>query len=151
MNTVEISDFTIADYDEALSLWERTPGMGLSSADERPAIAHFLSKNPGLCFVARLPTQHATPSAGGASPLVGTILCGSDGRRGYLYHLAVDLEQRNRRIGTELVSRSLEGLRLEGIVKCHLFVFATNEIGRAFWAGAGWQKRDDIITYSKKV
>ena len=89
---IDIEPFRTEDYDQALALWKRTPGMGLSSVDERKPIEEFLALNPGLSFAAW---------AGGL--LVGTALCGTDGRRGFLYHLAIDTAY--RRQGTGLGAR----------------------------------------------
>ena len=97
----------------------------------------FLEHNPGLCFVAHDQGQ-----------IIGTVLCGSDGRRGYLYHLAVDESQRHQGIGNALVQRSLEQLRLQGVQKCHLMVFANNLNGQAFWSKTGWAMRNEILTMS---
>jgi N-acetylglutamate synthase len=132
--------FRAEDYDAALSLWKRCPGVGLSSADERAPLTIFLEKNPGLSFAAW---------EGGI--LVGTSLCGSDGRRGYLYHVAVDPGMRRRGIGKALAMASLEALAATGVFKCHLFVLADNESGSAFWRAAGWTPRGDIAVFSKSL
>ena len=137
---IDIEPFRTEDYDQALALWKRTPGMGLSSVDERKPIEEFLALNPGLSFAAW---------AGGL--LVGTALCGTDGRRGFLYHLAIDSAYRRQGLGSELVSRSLEALKMAGIEKCHLFVLAGNRDGAAFWEKAGWKLREDILTFSKSL
>jgi ribosomal protein S18 acetylase RimI-like enzyme len=126
-----------ADYDETIQLWRQTPGMGLSSADERPAIAAFLVRNPGLCFVARM-----------GEALVGTALCGHDGRRGYIYHVAVAEAQRSQGIAKALVDRCLDGLRQQGIEKAHLMVYETNLGGIAFWHKLGWYRRDELALMS---
>lgn len=133
----EIRAMQIEDYDEILALWKRCDGIGLSSADEREPIKAFLEHNPGLCFVAHNNEE-----------IIGTVLCGSDGRRGYLYHLAVDESQRHQGIGNALVQRSLEQLRLQGVQKCHLMVFANNLDGQAFWSKTGWALRKDILIMS---
>jgi ribosomal protein S18 acetylase RimI-like enzyme len=130
--------FAYDDYDDALALWERTPGIGLSTADGRAAIASFLEANPGLSFAAK---------EGGV--VIGTALCGSDGRRGYLYHLAVEAGHCRRGIGKTLAGRCLETLKSRGIEKCHLFVLDGNDGGTAFWSGIGWARRGDIIVFSK--
>jgi ribosomal protein S18 acetylase RimI-like enzyme len=137
---IEARSFRIEDYGPALELWKRCPGVGLSSADERDAVGAFIERNPGLSF-----------AAWERERLVGTCLCGSDGRRGYLYHLAVDSGCRRRGIGAALASASLEALAATGIRKCHLFVLADNEAGAAFWAALGWKLRDDLAVYSKDV
>jgi len=135
-----IEAFTMGDYDEALGLWKATPGMGLSGADERASLSAFLARNPGLSFVAR---------SGGE--LVGTALCGTDGRRGFLYHLAVRPEHRRRGLGSALARSCLLALAAQGVRKCHLFVLADNAVGAAFWKKEGWKLRDDILTFSKET
>jgi N-acetylglutamate synthase len=142
MKDYDIGAFTEGDYDEALALWKRTPGMGISEADSRERIAAFLARNEGFSFAAR-------SREGGA--LVGTILCGSDSRRGYLYHLAVDERHRKRGIGTALAERALVALKDSGVDKCHLMVIAGNEAGAAFWRSRGWTLRVDIELYSKTI
>ncbi|NJL71757.1 MAG: GNAT family N-acetyltransferase [Candidatus Competibacteraceae bacterium] len=129
------------DYDAALAFWKSIPGMGLSSADSPEAIARFLVRNPTTCF--------ACVDADGR--LIGTALAGHDGRRGYLYHLAVAPDRRRNGFGSLLARACLDALRAEGIAKCHLFVFADNELGSSFWRVMGWKKRDDLAVYSKDL
>jgi N-acetylglutamate synthase len=138
----EIGAFTAMDYDEALALWKRTPGIGISEADSRERIASFLARNEGISFAARWRETRE---------LVGTILCGSDSRRGYLYHLAVDERFKMRGIGTALEERALAALKASGVDKCHLMVIAGNETGAAFWRSRGWTSRVDIELYSKTL
>jgi N-acetylglutamate synthase len=125
------------DYDEAYALWKRLPGIGLTKADSSCAIGRFLDRNPGLCFVARQDNE-----------IVGTCLAGSDGRRGYLYHLAVDPKVRRQGIGQVLVEKTLEALKAAGIQKCHIMVFIDNELGLSFWQASGWKRREDIAILS---
>lgn len=134
---VAIDHFAIDAYDEAHALWRRSEGIGLSHADERAGIARYLERNPGVSFTARV-----------AGTLVGTILCGHDGRRGYVHHLAVDVGFRRRGIGTALVERCLDALYAEGIRKCHLFVYVENETAIGFWRRRGWTYRTDIAVMS---
>ncbi|MFD1775970.1 GNAT family N-acetyltransferase [Paenibacillus rhizophilus] len=131
-------EMTKDDYDAAYSLWEKTEGMGLSAADSREEISRFLERNPGLSQVC------VSPDGG----LAGTALCGHDGRRGFLYHVAVSGEHRGKGIGRGLVSNCLEALRSEGIAKCHLMVIGSNADGQRFWSGIGWEFRDSILLYS---
>ncbi len=140
MNT-ELRAMTIADYDAVLALWKATEGMGLSEADERPAIARYLERNPGMSFV----------GVEGDGRIVGAVLCGHDGRRGYLHHLAVAPSHRCRGIGRQLVERCLIALRSSGIGKCHLFVFAGNAAGITFWKRIGWKQRVDLVVMSADV
>ena len=130
----------ISDYEQARRLWEGTPGIGLSGADERRMILRFLKRNPGACYVACEGRE-----------LVGTSLCGHDGRRGYLYHLAVKEEYQHRGIGTELVERCLMKLRRLGIEKVHLFVYVTNDGAMDFYRKAGWEERTKLRIFSKTL
>ncbi len=135
-----IQTFLLDDFDEVLALWQATPGVGLSDVDSRACIAAYLARNPGLSFVARAEGR-----------LVGAVLCGTDGRRGYLHHLAVHSEFRRQGIGQALVERCLARLKAQGINKCHLFVFAANADGRAFWEHSGWKQRTDLEIMSKGI
>ena len=135
-----ILPLTMNDYDEVIALWRATPGIGLSDADSREEIAGYLTRNPGLSFVAREDGR-----------LVGAVLCGSDGRRGYLHHLAVRPDARRQGIGQALVESCLDGLRSAGIHKCHIFVYAGNKEGQAFWDRTGWKLRTDLVIMSKDI
>jgi len=130
----------IETYDEVLTLWQQCEGIGLSSADSRENIQSYLKCNPGMSFVAR--TQ---------SLLVGAILAGHDGRRGYIHHLAVHPEWRRQGLGRQLVDRCLQVLKGAGIQKCHLFIFNDNTGGIDFWKSVGWEFRKDISVISRKL
>ena len=134
---IDITPMSITDYDEVMALWQRTEGMGLRPADERQHIARYLERNPGFSFV-----------AWEGDRLVGAVLCGHDGRRGYLQHLAVDRAYRRQGIGRALVDRALAALRAVHINKCHLFVLKTNIQAVDFWENGGWFQRDDLVTMS---
>ena len=129
-----------SDYEQALQLWQSLPGMGLSSADEKENILDFLQKNPSTCFV--------TLKDGN---LIGTILGGSDGRRGYIYHLAVQQCEQNKGLGKKLMELCLNEFRKSDIQKCHIFVISDNAEGIAFWEKVGWQLRDDILVMSIEI
>jgi len=129
-----------SDYEQALQLWQSLPGMGLSRADEKENILDFLQKNPSTCFV--------TLKDGN---LIGTILGGSDGRRGYIYHLAVQQCEQNKGLGKKLVELCLNEFRKSGIQKCHIFVISDNAEGIAFWEKVSWQLRDDILVMSIEI
>jgi putative acetyltransferase len=128
-----------ADYEPVLALWQSTEGVGLNESDTPGAIARFLARNPGLSLVA----------TGVSGEIVGAVLCGHDGRRGYLHHLAVAKSSRGQGLGRALVQRCLDQLRALGIAKCNLFLLAHNEAGRAFWAHEGWSVRDDLIVVQR--
>ena len=128
------------DYSEMVELWGQTPGMGLSEADSEANIRKFILRNKGLSYCFKEENR-----------IIATILCGHDGRRGYIYHMTVAQQYRGKGIGKLLTEKSLQQLKNEGIDKCHLFVFADNELGNRFWSSTGWTRRDDIFTYSKEV
>jgi N-acetylglutamate synthase len=136
----QILGLTISDYETALALWRRCEGIGLSDADEKQPLTCFLEKNKGLNFKAVM-----------GDKLVGTCLCGSDGRRGYLYHLAVDPAVRRLGIGKALVEQTLSGLHKIDIHKCHIMVFGKNELGLKFWQQTGWKLRPEIEIMSYEI
>lgn len=133
MNTAQIRAFGPEDIDAAIGLWRRTPGMGLNSTDEPVALAAFLARNPGLSHVATV-----------AQRVIGTLLAGHDGRRGFLYHLAVDGAYRRQGIGRQLVQHALTELAASGISRTSIHVFADNDEGKAFWLSLGWTDRADL-------
>jgi N-acetylglutamate synthase len=134
--------FLPSDYDACHSLWSASDGVGLSEADSRQNIESFLCRNPGLSFVA-VGERDAR--------LAGAVLCGCDGRRGYLHHLAVAPSHRRRGIGGELVARALGALAGIGVRKCHIFVIADNAAGRQFWQAAGWELRTSLLVMSRDI
>jgi putative acetyltransferase len=137
---IDISPFGIGSYDEVFALWKQCEGIGLSSADSRENIRSYLDRNPEMSFVALREGK-----------IVGVILAGHDGRRGYIHHLAVHPDFRMKGLARQLVSRSLTVLSASGIQKCHLFIFNDNHDGLEFWKSIGWIHRSDISIVSKNI
>lgn len=135
---MRILELTLDRYDEVLELMRSTPGVAVRDADSKPAMARYLERNPGLSFIAEVDGK-----------IVGCAFCGHDGRRGYLQHVLVVSEYRKRGIANTLVTRCLDGLEKIGIMKTHIDVFVTNEVGNAYWRRRGWKLRDEIFRYSK--
>jgi putative acetyltransferase len=131
---------TREDYPNLLELWKALPGIGLSSADSEESIGFFLDRNPGLSYLAEEEGR-----------IIGTVLTGHDGRRGYLYHLAVHPDCRRRGIGTRLAELAITGLKQQGLQKCHIMVFKDNKAGTDFWQAARWQLRQDITILSLEL
>ena len=104
--------------------------------DSREGIARFLKRNPTTSVVAVKDGR-----------IVGSILCGHDGRRGCFYHVCVDEEYRRHGIGKAMVVRAMEALKQEEINKVCLIAFTKNDIGNAFWNTIGWTKRLDLNYY----
>lgn len=127
-----IRQMTMADYDDAYSLWDVAEGICLDEDDRREAIERYLRRNRGLCFVA---------TANGR--LVGTALCGHEGRKGTLRHLVVAPDWRGKGVGGTLVKECLSALAHEGIGKCNTFVLNSNPEGRQFWEHLGWLVHED--------
>jgi len=128
----------IDDYDEIFDLWKSLPGIALSEADERLSIARYLSRNPGQSFVCKSDGK-----------IVGTILCGNDGRRAYIHHTAVASKHRRQGIATELVRLAIAVQKEYGMQKCHLFIINENELGKAFWHEVAFIERQDIEIMSR--
>lgn len=131
----------IEDYEKVFRLWSDTVGMGMRSLDDSfDGISKFISRNPNTNFVAEMD-----------SDIVGVILSGHDGRRGYIYHMAVGTEYRRNGIGKLLLNSSLVALKNEGIHKVALVVFDSNDTGNKFWESVGFAKRSDLIYRNKSI
>jgi len=141
---LEIRPMTIEDYHAVVDLWKVSEGVGLSNADSPEAIGRYLARNPDLSQTVWADTD------GKDNPVIlaGAVLCGHDGRRGLLHHLAIHPEYRRKGLGRMLVQRCLQGLHDEGIDKCHLFVFNNNRSGRDFWLSLGWYERPELVLMS---
>lgn len=140
-SSFRIRELVIGDYEPVYALWSITEGMGLNESDTPEAIGSFLGRNPGLSRIA--------VDLNGR--VLGALLCGHDGRRGYLHHLAVALDQRRQGIGKALVEASLAALQAQGIPKCNLFLYADNEEGRRFWLHNGWAARTDLVLIQRAL
>jgi ribosomal protein S18 acetylase RimI-like enzyme len=125
------------DYDAVMALMRQTPGVCIRDADSFDATSRYLARNPGLSFVAEADDA-----------IVGCLMAGHDGRRGYLQHLLVLPAYRQRGIAQALVERCLAALAAEGIAKSHLDVLKTNAPAQSYWKNRGWMRRDDIERYS---
>ncbi len=132
-----IREMIIDDYEEVYHLWKKIRGFGLRSVDDsREGIDRFLKRNPTSSVVAVEDGK-----------IVGSILCGHDGRRGCFYHVCVDEDYRRRGIGKAMVVRAMEALKAEKINKVCLIAFTKNDVGNAFWNTIGWTKRQDLNYY----
>lgn len=137
---IALGVMTIDDYEAVSALWRHADGVGLGEDDSRENIERYLARNPGLSFVAKADDR-----------VVGAVLCGHDGRRGYLHHLAVDTDHRRRGIGGALVEACLDSLWAIGVRKCNIFVFDDNIEGRRFWQRSGWADRSDLRFMQKET
>jgi N-acetylglutamate synthase len=129
----EIAHMLPGDYDQVFALWEATEGVGLNESDTRVNVERFLLRNPSLSKVARIDGR-----------IVGAVLCGHDGRRGYLHHLAVAKPFRRFGVGRGLVEACLADLAAQHIIRCNIFLYTDNAAGQDFWRAAGWNDRADL-------
>lgn len=131
----------ISDYEQVYQLWLSCAGMGLNNLDDsKEGIERFLNRNPETCFVAEKEQR-----------IIGVIIAGNDGRRGYIYHTAVNPDHRNQGIATDLVNETMRALKSLGINKTALVVFSKNSDGNAFWEKIGFTSREDLVYRNKAI
>jgi ribosomal protein S18 acetylase RimI-like enzyme len=131
---IDTREFFIDDYDAAVELWKRVEGLEIAEGDDRESVGQFLERNPGLSRVAT-----------DGSAVVGVALCGHDGRRGHIYHLAVDPAYQGRGLGKRLLNESLEDLRRAGVKRVIIMVADDNPRGREFWKRFGYEEISGAI------
>jgi ribosomal protein S18 acetylase RimI-like enzyme len=125
---INTREFRITDYAAAVELWKRVEGVEIAEGDSREEVAQFIFRNPGMSRVA----------VDGSKP-VGVALCSHDGRRGHIYHLAVDPAYQRLGLGKRLVDECLASLRKVGIRRAIILVATDNACGRSFWRRCGWE------------
>lgn len=138
---MQIREMILDDYDDVYTLWINTENIGLRSLDDsKEGIGCFLKRNPHTNFVAIIDKK-----------IIGVIICGNDGRRGYIYHTVVHKNFRNQGIATQLVNTAVEALQKENITRVCLNVMKTNEQGKSFWINRDWTEKDFLGFYSKSI
>lgn len=138
---MKIRAMNISDYEQIYQLWLSCPGMGLNNLDDsKEGIERFLKRNPETCFVAETDQT-----------IIGVIIVGNDGRRGYIYHAAVNPQYRKQGIARQLVNSAMQALEQCGINKVALVVFEKNENGNAFWEKIGFTVREDLVYRNKAI
>jgi ribosomal protein S18 acetylase RimI-like enzyme len=137
---VTTREFVMADYDQAVALWAKIEGVEICEGDSREEIGDYLKRNPGLSRVVEVD-----------GVIVGAALCGHDGRRGWIYHLAVTPDQRGRGVGKLLMDDCVDGLRKAGLPRAIILVAADNPAGHQFWLRNGWEDLDGAIAMTKEL
>lgn len=135
---MQLRKMVAADYGAVFELWTNCPEMELNDVDDsREGVERFLTRNPDTCFVAEEDNV-----------ILGVLLAGCDGRRGYIYHAAVKPERRGRGIGSAMVEAALSALKAMGVSKVGLLTFCDNEGGNRFWKEHGFDARTDLLYHS---
>ncbi|MEP6685524.1 MAG: GNAT family N-acetyltransferase [Verrucomicrobiota bacterium] len=126
--TVCIREFRIADFGGALAVWRMVDGVEVAEGDSEEEVTEYLLRNPGLSRVAER-----------GNTIIGAALCGHDGRRGLIYHLAVAPEYQAKGIGQRLLQECVSGLRNAGLTRALILVSGENATGRSFWLRNSWE------------
>ena len=134
---MELRTMVAGDYDKVYALWKSIKGFAIRSVDDsREGVEAFLRRNPTTSVVAIENGE-----------MVGSILCGHDGRYGYMYHVCVKEKYRRRGIGKQMVVYCMKALKEQKINKIALIAFTSNDAGNAFWHEIGWKHREDLNYY----
>ena len=133
MIDLNIRVMTEDDYDSVARLWTNSSGVGVNPDDSKENISKYLERNPNTSFVAIENNE-----------IIGAILAGHDGYRGFIHHTAVSTTHRGMGIGTKLVNAAVEAIRNEGINKVVLVAFKINTLGNNFWEKHGFKVREDL-------
>lgn len=136
-NNMIIRTMELKDYDQVYALWSEIKGFAIRTLDDsREGVEMFIKRNP-----------HTSVVAEEYGKIIGSILCGHDGRRGCMYHVCVKKEYRKHGVGRKMVEGALNRLKNEGINKVNLIAFQSNSVGNEFWKMGGWTFREDVNYY----
>ena len=139
-NGVTTREFVMADYDAAIALWDGVEGVEICEGDSREEVAEYLRRNPGLSCAAEADGK-----------IVGVAMCGHDGRRGWIYHLAVAPSHRGQKVGQQLLDACVNGLRAAGLKRAIILVAGDNPRGHEFWLRNGWEDIDCAIAMTREL
>ena len=137
---IRTREFLIGDYEAAVKLWKQVEGIEIAEGDDKKSVVQFLKRNPGL-----------SRTAIDGSTVVAVSLCGHDGRRGHIYHLAVNPKYRGLGLGKRLVEECFDRLRAVGIERAIILVAGDNSRGRKFWLRCGWEELPGAMAMGKDV
>ena len=128
------------DYQAVYDLWSRAgPGIQLRKSDEPEEIAKKLQRDPDLFLVAEAEGR-----------IIGAVMGGFDGRRGLIYHLAVDPAYRRQGIGSALMAELERRLVAKGCLRAYLLVTEDNQETIAFYRRLGWEVMP-VVTMGKTL
>ena len=121
------------DKIKVVELWQKVFGYETAHNDPNLTISKKLAVNDGLFFVAVENSQ-----------IVGTIMAGYDGHRGWLYSVAVDPNKRLSGLGSLLVHHAEAELEKLGCLKVKLQILASNQFTAAFYESLGYAIEPNI-------
>ncbi len=133
---IKIRELRISDYENAIKIWQKA-GIHLSASDRKDEIDKMLKHNPNLCLALENNNQ-----------MIGLVLGGFDGRRGWIHHLAVLPEFQGKGYGKLLMDELISRFKNMNIVKVKLEVVEDNRKVIEFYKHLGWDERPEIITMS---
>jgi N-acetylglutamate synthase len=139
-DSVITRELVLDDYHAAIALWSGIEGIEICEGDSRDEIADYLKRNPGLSRAAEADGK-----------IVGVALCGHDGRRGWIYHVAVAQAYRRQKVGRLLIDDCVDGLRKLGLKRAIILVAGDNPAGHQFWLQNGWEDIDGAIAMTKEL
>lgn len=139
MSSVRINEFDLAEYDSVVQLWKKA-GLVLRPGDDLEGIRLKLQRDPDLFLVAR-----------DGSDLVGTVMGGWDGRRGWIYHLAVKPSHQRLGIAKELIRELEERLAGKGAKRVNAQIYHSNTTSLQFFSACGYEERSDLVMIGKAL
>ncbi len=141
MGEVCIREFRFKDdYGAAIHLWENAgDGIHIGRSDAPDELQKKLQRDPDLFLVAELD-----------GVLIGTVVGGFDGRRGMVYHLAVDQMYRTQGVGSRLMDEVEARLKAKGCIRCYLVVTSENSQAMRYYEKRGWKVMPNYL-YAKDL
>jgi len=139
---IQIREFRFpSDYQQVYDLWSSIEkGIHVGRSDSLVEIEKKISRDPDLFLVAESQNE-----------IIGSVIGGYDGRRGLIYHLAVNATFRGQGIGSRLMDEVESRLRFKGCLKCYLLVTSDNLEVESYYRNRGWQHMDSIHLLGKEL
>ena len=133
---MKIENFTMESYELVVDLWIKS-GISVGSTDTREELERMLQRNPNIFLIGKINNS-----------VIGVVMGGFDGRRGYVHHLTIDPDYQRRGYGKIIMADLIEKFRKIGVHKIHLFIEKYNKDVVEFYRNLGWEIRDDLIMMS---
>ncbi|MFX1410018.1 MAG: GNAT family N-acetyltransferase [Promethearchaeota archaeon] len=133
---MKIENFSMELYEDIIKLWRKT-GISVGSTDTREELERMLKRNPKLFLIGKVNEN-----------VIGVVMGGFDGRRGYVHHLAIDPDYQKKGYGKMLIDALNERFLQMSVHKVHLFIEKDNKNVVEFYRNLGWEVRDDLIMMS---